>query len=218
MSSSSDEISPTTFSPLVLDSFRAEIAGFAAERSWARFHQPRNLVLALVGEIGELSELFQWRGDEGALPGLPGWTARDAEHLGEEMSDVLIYLLRLADRCGVDLAAAATRKMELNRKKYPAALARGSSAKYTAYEGTKLVAAEEGGGARGGEDGGDQRPPPITPRVEGDSPTVRLESAVRVLDFTESLKPSKWLETACMVGAAFAAGFALARALAHRKS
>jgi dCTP diphosphatase len=203
----------TTFSPLVLDTFRAEIAAFAAEREWNVFHQPRNLLLALVGEVGELAELFQWRGDEGAQPGLPGWSARDAEHLGEEMSDVFIYLLRLADRCGVDLAAAASRKMELNRKKYPAALARGSSAKYTAYEGTKLVAADSAAGGGGG--GGSVDTPPSTPRAAGDSPTARLESAAaRTLDFTGSERgPGKWLETACVAGVALAGGFLLARAL-----
>jgi dCTP diphosphatase len=212
------------FSPLVLDAFRAEIAAFAAEREWNRFHQPRNLLLALVGEVGELAELFQWRGDEGAQPGLPGWSARDAEHLGEEMSDVFIYLLRLADRCGVDLAAAASRKLELNRKKYPAALARGSSAKYTAYEGTKLVAADSGAGSGGSADGGGDGGggggdgvdhPPTTPRAAGDSPTARLESAaVRTLDFAGSERgPGKWLETACVAGVALAGGFLLARAL-----
>jgi dCTP diphosphatase len=135
----------TLFSRITLDELRAAMATFAEERDWGQFHQPRNLVLALVGEVGEVSECFQWRGE--CLPGLPGWSARDREHLGEELSDVLLYLVRLADRCGIDLAAAAERKMALNRAKYPAALARGSSAKYTAYEGTKLTAGAEGGAA-----------------------------------------------------------------------
>jgi len=127
---------------------------FAAERSWEAFHQPRNLALALVGEVGEVAECFQWRPDGAAGVGLPGWSDADVAHLGEELSDVLWYLVRLADRCGVDLAAAAEAKMAKNRLKYPAHLARGSSAKYTAYEGTKLVAAEAGAGAAAGAGAG----------------------------------------------------------------
>ena len=62
--------------------------------------------------MGELSEIFQWRGDEGCAPGLPLWSEEDKVHLGEEMADVLLYLLRLADRCQVDLPAAAKRKLQ----------------------------------------------------------------------------------------------------------
>ena len=84
--------------------------------------------------MGELCEIFQWRGDAGCGPGLPGWTDADKTHLGEEMADVLLYLVRMADRCGVDLGAAAEAKLEKNARKYPADRARGSSAKYTAYQ------------------------------------------------------------------------------------
>lgn len=80
-----------------------------------------------MGEVGELAELFQWK--EECPPGLPGWSEREKEHLGEELSDVLLYLLRLADRCGVDLPSAAIRKMSLNAKKYPAPTADSSSDK-----------------------------------------------------------------------------------------
>ncbi|KAH9156486.1 hypothetical protein AeRB84_001607 [Aphanomyces euteiches] len=62
------------------------------------------------------------------------WSAEDKEHLGEELSDVLIYLIRLADRCNVDLPAAALRKIEKNAVKYPVDLAKGSSKKYTEYQ------------------------------------------------------------------------------------
>ena len=83
---------------------------------------------------GRTREIFQWRGDAGCGPGLPGWTDADKTHLGEEMADVLLYLVRMADRCGVDLGAAAEAKLEKNARKYPADRARGSSAKYTAYQ------------------------------------------------------------------------------------
>jgi NTP pyrophosphatase (non-canonical NTP hydrolase) len=107
------------------------MATFASERDWGRFHVPRNLLLALVGEVGELAELFQWRGE--VAVGLPDWPAADKVHLGEELSDVLLYLVRLADRCDVDLGAAARRKLLLNARKYPVGQAKGSSDKYTAY-------------------------------------------------------------------------------------
>ena len=101
---------------VTLDGLRHAMAIFAHERGWERFHTPRNLLLALTGEVGELCEIFQWRGECDHLCAL-SWSERDRDHLGEELSDVLLYLLRLADRSGVDLGSAALRKMELNRKK-----------------------------------------------------------------------------------------------------
>lgn len=68
--------------------------------------------------MGELSEIFQWRGE--VERGLPDWKEEDKVHLGEELSDVLLYLVRLSDACGVDLGKAALRKLELNAIKYPA--------------------------------------------------------------------------------------------------
>ena len=73
---------------------------FAAERLWSKFHTPRNLVLAIMGEVGELAELFQWRGD-GPGCDLDTWLWDDMDHLGQEFADVAIYLLRLADVCYV---------------------------------------------------------------------------------------------------------------------
>ncbi|CAN6871160.1 hypothetical protein Bca4012_076356 [Brassica carinata] len=91
---------------------------FAKARDWEKYHSPRNLLLAMVGEVGELSEIFQWRGE--VERGLPDWKEEDKVHLGEELSDVLLYLVRLSDVCGVDLGKAALRKLELNAIKYPA--------------------------------------------------------------------------------------------------
>ena len=118
---------------VTLESLRQDQAAFAAARDWDQFHTPRNVLLAMVGEVGELSELFQWRGDAGCGVDLPAWSDADKTHLGEEMADVLLYLVRLADRCGVDLPAVAKAKLEKNKAKYPADKCRGSAAKYTAY-------------------------------------------------------------------------------------
>lgn len=75
-------------------------------------------VILKVGEVGELSEIFQWKGE--VKRGLPDWKEEEKVHLGEELSDVLLYLLRLSDICGVDLGKAVLRKLELNAIKYPA--------------------------------------------------------------------------------------------------
>ncbi|KAE9592141.1 hypothetical protein Lal_00012975 [Lupinus albus] len=101
-----------------LDLLKQIMAQFAKDRDWDQFHSPRNLLLALVGEVGELSEIFQWKGE--VPKGLPDWKEEEKVHLGEELSDVLLYLVRLSDICGVDLGKAALRKVELNAIKYPA--------------------------------------------------------------------------------------------------
>ena len=103
----------------------ARLARFAAERDWEPFHSPKNLSMALAGEVGELLEHFQWL-TEAQSRELPPAT-REAVAL--EMADVLLYLVRLADRLDIDLAAAAARKIELNAVKYPAAEFRGSARK-----------------------------------------------------------------------------------------
>lgn len=102
---------------VTLKDLQKKMADFSRERDWDQFHSPRNLLLALVGEVGELSEIFQWKGE--VPKGLPDWDEADKEHLGEELSDVLLYLVRLADICGVDLGDAALRKIKKNGLKYP---------------------------------------------------------------------------------------------------
>ncbi|KAL1309105.1 hypothetical protein HN51_051792 [Arachis hypogaea] len=103
---------------VTLDMLKEKMAQFAKERDWDQFHSPRNLLLALVGEVGELSEIFQWKGE--VPKGLPDWKEEEKVHLGEELSDVLLYLVRLSDICGIDLGNAALRKVQLNAIKYPA--------------------------------------------------------------------------------------------------
>ncbi|CAH2052312.1 unnamed protein product [Thlaspi arvense] len=100
-----------------LESLSKKMDDFAKARDWEKYHSPRNLLLAMVGEVGELSEIFQWKGE--VARGLPDWEEEEKVHLGEELSDVLLYLVRLSDACGVDLGKAALRKLELNAIKYP---------------------------------------------------------------------------------------------------
>ena len=90
-------------------SLTSRIRGFATDRRWSRYHTPRNIVLAMMGEVGELAELFQWKGDgdEGAPVGLSNWTEEEVDHVKQELADVAIYLMRLSDVCGIDLAQEA---------------------------------------------------------------------------------------------------------------
>jgi NTP pyrophosphatase (non-canonical NTP hydrolase) len=98
---------------------------FTDERDWAQFHDPKSLILALVGEVGELAELFQW---------LPADRAQELARVeplrrraGEEMADVLTYLVRLADVLGIDLAEAAHRKLDESVVRFPADSTRGEA-------------------------------------------------------------------------------------------
>lgn len=119
-------------SQLSLEELKDLLHTFADDRDWHQFHTPRNLVLALTGEVGELAEIFQWKGE--LQPGLPEFSSEEKEHLAEELADVLMYLVRLADRSGIDLSKAVLDKLEKNKRKYPANIVRGSSKKYDEYE------------------------------------------------------------------------------------
>lgn len=110
-----------------LDSLTQELRRFAAERDWEQFHSPKNLASALTVEAAELLEHFQWLTEE---------QSRDLAHdkraaVSDELADVLLYLLQIADKLQVDLLAAASEKLVRNALKYPVARARGTSAKYS---------------------------------------------------------------------------------------
>lgn len=110
-----------------LAAIREQLRRFADERDWNRFHAPKNLALALIVEAAEVVEHFQWADAEAPLPD----DKKDAVAL--ELADVLFYLVRLADRLDVDLAAAAATKLARNAERYPAARVRGSARKYNEY-------------------------------------------------------------------------------------
>ena len=110
-----------------LDGLTAELRRFADERDWGQFHTPKNLVMALVGEVGELIEHFQWLTPEESQDVVTDPTG--AARIAEELADVLIYLVRLADVLGLDLLDAARAKLEANARRYPADRVRGSADK-----------------------------------------------------------------------------------------
>ncbi|CAM3764828.1 NTP pyrophosphohydrolase MazG putative catalytic core domain-containing protein [Bordetella sputigena] len=101
---------------------------FAEERDWQQFHSPKNLVMALSGEVGELTEIFQWMSevDSHGAASDPG----TAQAVRDELADVALYLIRLADVLGVDLDAAIAGKLASNAAKYPVEASRGVSTKY----------------------------------------------------------------------------------------
>jgi dCTP diphosphatase len=96
---------------------------FSAERDWQKFHDPKSLILALMGEVGELAELFQWVGADDAVERFAEPERR--QRVGEEIADVLLYLLRLADVVGVDVAVAARSKMVASRERFVAGYGHG---------------------------------------------------------------------------------------------
>ena len=110
-----------------LDGLRDQLRAFAAARDWDQFHSPKNLAMALSAEAAELLEIFQWLTEEQSRSLAPDAHAAASD----EVADVLLYLIRLADKLGIDPIAAARRKIVANALKYPADKARGTSKKYT---------------------------------------------------------------------------------------
>lgn len=112
-----------------MKSLAETLRAFAREREWERFHSPKNLAMAMSVEAAEVVELFQWLTEEQSAR----LDADQRAALSGEIADVLIYLVRLADVCGIDPLEAARRKVALNAEKYPASRCRGRADKYTAY-------------------------------------------------------------------------------------
>jgi NTP pyrophosphatase (non-canonical NTP hydrolase) len=112
-----------------LTTIRDTVRTFVTERDWDQFHTPKNLSSALCVEAAELLEHFQWL-HTGSADELGPVKLRE---VGHEMADVLVYLVRLADKLNVDLGAAFEEKMILNRAKYPADKVRGDARKYDQY-------------------------------------------------------------------------------------
>jgi dCTP diphosphatase len=110
-----------------LESLRGQLRQFAAAREWDQFHSPKNLAMALAAEAGELLENFQWLTEEQSRNPTPEALAAASD----EIADVLLYLVRLSDKLGIDPVAAANRKLLANAEKYPVDKARGNSRKYT---------------------------------------------------------------------------------------
>ncbi|GJQ10453.1 hypothetical protein GpartN1_g2244.t1 [Galdieria partita] len=110
-------LTPTKLgAPQFLDFVRERSRHFVESRGWDIYNTPRNVLLAMVGEVGELAECFQWKGELSV--GLPEISTDERKHISEEIADVFIYLTRLSEICGIHLEDAVIRKLEKNEKKY----------------------------------------------------------------------------------------------------
>lgn len=113
-----------------LDELNARLKAFAVARDWEQFHSPKNLAMALSGECGELLEHFQWLTEPQSYA-IDAGKKREVSH---EMADILIYLLRLAERLDIDLLAAVQEKIAINEQRYPAEKVRGDARRASEYE------------------------------------------------------------------------------------
>lgn len=114
-------------SPASLETIKARLREFTRVRDWDQFHSPKNLVMALVSEIGELVEVFQWLTEEESR----NLSDEGKTSVRDELADILIYLIMISEKLGIDLLTAVNDKITKNEGKYPPEKARGSSKKYT---------------------------------------------------------------------------------------
>lgn len=104
------------------------LSEFAGQRNWDQFHSPKNLSMALASEAAELLEIFQWLTEEQSREIINN--EKEMSLIKEEIADVVIYLVRLADKLNVDIEKAVLEKIALNEKKYPVELAKDNAKKY----------------------------------------------------------------------------------------
>ncbi len=109
---------------------RQRINAFVEARDWAQFHSPKNLAMAMIVEAAEVVEHFQWMTEADSRQ----LDAETRDKVGQELADTFVYLLRIAEVCGIDLIQATHAKIDLNAQKYPVEKCRGSNAKYTEYQ------------------------------------------------------------------------------------
>lgn len=113
-----------------LESLRQTLADFARRRDWDQFHSPKNLSMALIAEAAELVEHFQWLSDEQSRNLSPD----KHREVAMELADILIYLVRTADKLGIDLVASAYDKIAHNEQRYPAEKVRGKALRAAEYD------------------------------------------------------------------------------------
>ncbi len=113
-----------------LDELNHRLKQFAVDRDWEQFHNPKNLVMALAGETGELLEHFQWLSEDQSA----ALEAEKKAAVALEMADILIYLIRCAERLDIDLVDAAYRKLAINESRYPRERVRGDARRAEEYD------------------------------------------------------------------------------------
>ena len=106
-----------------------QISEFSRERNWDKFHQPKNLILAAMGELGELAEILQWKNDSEVIDYLS--TEDGRERIKEEIADVAIYLIRICQTQNIDFVEALAEKLQKNEVNYPVEKSKDNASKYT---------------------------------------------------------------------------------------
>lgn len=112
------------------DTLNERLKSFIAERDWDEFHSPKNLAMALSGEVGELISHFQWLSEQ------ESYLMADEERLGEvkdEIADVFLYLMMLSNKLSVDVVSVAMEKIDKNEIRYPVNLSKGKATKYSDF-------------------------------------------------------------------------------------
>jgi NTP pyrophosphatase (non-canonical NTP hydrolase) len=120
---------PSPTPPDSLSALNAHLLAFARERDWEQFHSPKNLAMALAGECGELLEHFQWLTQAQSTDLAPD----KRQAIAHEVADILIYLIRLCERLGIDPIAATYEKIAINEARYPAERVRGDARRAGEY-------------------------------------------------------------------------------------
>jgi len=111
-----------------MEDLKKQIKEFIRARDWKQYHAPKNLAMALSAETAEILEIFQWKKAEDEL------NETELEALRQEIGDVMVYLIELADKYQIDIIQAAKEKMVLNGQKYPVEKVKGKANKYTEYQ------------------------------------------------------------------------------------
>ena len=111
-----------------IDKIKNDLRKFAEERDWEQFHSPKNLAMALSGEVGELAEIFQWLTENQSNK--ENISDEDLAKVREEVADILLYIIRLSDKLDIDLEQAVLDKLKINKEKYPVELSKGNATKY----------------------------------------------------------------------------------------
>ena len=111
-----------------MDKIKFKLREFAKERDWDQFHSPKNLSMALSSEVGELLDLLQWKSEKNSE--VDKLSEKELEHIKEELADIFLYLIRIADKLDVNLIEVAEKKIIKNAIKYPVEISKGNSKKY----------------------------------------------------------------------------------------
>lgn len=111
-----------------MEKIKFKLREFTKERDWDQFHSPKNLSMALSSEVGELLDLLQWKSEKNSE--VDKLSEKELEHIKEELADIFLYLIRIADKLDVNLIEVAEKKIIKNGIKYPVEISKGNSKKY----------------------------------------------------------------------------------------